>query len=1169
MRLSKSNNKSISKSVYIFSFFVLIILIIGIISADYYLSEKIFNDFNIRENTVHEIQISVSNVKFSFDDYSKSYDKNNLLDLNESLSKINKHLNSLANQYQDKLVISPAGNSEIQNTVINLKSQVKNLSEITNTMLNSDNVDMNAKSISYEFGDLIQKLNNNTSLLDSTFANNLNSRINELFILHVFLYTILFILTFVFSFFINRYRKQKRKNVELLQTEIKNRIETEEILKLSLKEYNELFTNISNVYYSLDKENKIDKVSPSGLKLYGINSVDEIIGKDVSEFYVNLDDRQIILNELLEKGILKNYLVDLKNKNGEIFTVELNSFIKHDENGNFDGVAGIINDVTERVKAENELNEYKEKLKELVEERTAQLTKTNLLLNNEIKVRQEIELALQQKNAQLQTIFTNTPDGLVLMDDKFVYQSVNAAFCKLFNKSESELIGKTDFDIFPKELAEKYRKSDIEVIKSKKSEELKRSYENSEGKLNWFLVTKSPIIDEYHKVSGLLVTIHDITQSQNYENELEEHKANLEKIVAYRTNELNIKNKELEESTDRYKSLFENANVGITISNKEGKLLATNQTFSNISGYTINELMKINASDFYLHKEIRKELLEVVEKGNNINNFEVEFIKKDGSTIWVQFSMKGIIWENNNVFINTVTDITEKKKNQLEILKLSEAVEQSPTTVIITDSDANIEYVNRSFEETTGFMKHEVIGKNPKLLQSGETDKFIYDELWNKISNGNSWRGEFQNRKKNGELFWEDSIISPIKNDSDTIINYIAIKTDITEKKLLQLELERYNFELENRVEERTKQLANSEEKFRAFAENAYDTIMRFDENFRHLYVNPVVEIQTGIKAKEFIGRTHEELGFPKNLVEIWHRAIKNVFDSKNKNRIEFKLPNNMWIDWLLIPEMSENGKVSAVITFGRDITELKNVEEKTKTALQKEMDLNKLKEQFVSTVSHEFRTPLTSIYSSVELIERYGEKWDYTKKEMHLLRIKKSIEHLTSMLEQMLQISRQKSGKIELNAEKVDLKKLFLAIINDIKPLLLKDHKLNHQIDLNKKYYYIDQKLIRVILTNLISNAIKFSPNGGEINIDLSEHDNKIKFSIMDEGIGIPDKDIKNLFIPFYRAEQSQNIAGSGLGLTITQDYTELHKGSLKVESELGKGSTFTVLLPEIINKN
>lgn len=133
----------------------------------------------------------------------------------------------------------------------------------------------------------------------------------------------------------------------------------------------------------------------------------------------------------------------------------------------------------------------------------------------------------------------------------------------------------------------------------------------------------------------------------------------------------------------------------------------------------------------------------------------------------------------------------------------------------------------------------------------------------------------------------------------------------------------------------------------------------------------------------------------------------------------------------------------------------------------------------------------------------------------------------------------------------------------------MLKDHKLNHQIDLNKKYYYIDQKLIRVILTNLISNAIKFSPNGGEINIDLSEHDNKIKFSIMDEGIGIPDKDIKNLFIPFYRAEQSQNIAGSGLGLTITQDYTELHKGSLKVESELGKGSTFTVLLPEIINKN
>ena len=133
--------------------------------------------------------------------------------------------------------------------------------------------------------------------------------------------------------------------------------------------------------------------------------------------------------------------------------------------------------------------------------------------------------------------------------------------------------------------------------------------------------------------------------------------------------------------------------------------------------------------------------------------------------------------------------------------------------------------------------------------------------------------------------------------------------------------------------------LLESEEKFRALAEHSYDTIMRFDHQYRHLYVNPVVEKQTGIPAHNFVGKTHKELGFPEDMVAIWESAIQKVFDTKAPNRIEFQLPSGIWIDWFLIPEFSKSGEVNAVITSARDITAHKKVDEEREkliTDLQK-----------------------------------------------------------------------------------------------------------------------------------------------------------------------------------------------------------------------------------------
>jgi PAS domain S-box-containing protein len=578
----------------------------------------------------------------------------------------------------------------------------------------------------------------------------------------------------------------------------------------------------------------------------------------------------------------------------------------------------------------------------------------------------------------------------------------------------------------------------------------------------------------------------------------------------------------------------------------------------------INYLKKFYHPDDLLKME--KALKSALESGKAYD-IEVRFITSHGENIWIRTICEPQL-VNGKVakLFGTIQDITERKEKEIQILKLSKAVEQTPTTIVITDIDGKINYVNEHFEKTSGYTKNEVLGLNPRFLKSGNLSIDIYADLWNTILKGETWRGEFQNKKKNGELYWEDAIISPVKDERNNIINLLAIKTDITEMKLLQWKLEQYNFELEKRVAERTEQLTISEGNYRILAESMDEYICRLDKNNNITYINSSLLQELEKEPREFI---------EKNLIETLKlfgeekivKIIEKIIKQKKSTKVSGKVPWGKWIEWHIIIENDSTAGSGNIIIVGHDITERKQIEKKMKESLVKERDLNQLKSQFISTVSHEFRTPLTSIYSSVELIERYGYKWDNDKKVDHYTRIKKSIEHLTKMLEEILQLNYTESGRINFKPELIDLNKFCNTIINDLKPLLLKEHVQNYSFNLPDMNYSIDKNILRVILTNLISNAIKYSPEGGNIDLDISPENNNIKFTIKDEGIGISKEDMEKLFVPFFRTDEASTIPGSGLGLSIAKNYIELHNGILKVDSLLGKGSTFSLLLPKISN--
>jgi len=413
-------------------------------------------------------------------------------------------------------------------------------------------------------------------------------------------------------------------------------------------------------------------------------------------------------------------------------------------------------------------------------------------------------------------------------------------------------------------------------------------------------------------------------------------------------------------------------------------------------------------------------------------------------------------------FATIIEDITDAKIAEAKIQQLSTAVEQSPLCILITDIEGNIEYVNPMFTKQTGYTIEEVIGKNPRILKADSNYDEKYNKLWKRIKSGKEWTGIFKNKKKNGEIYWESAVLSPIRDSNKKITNYIAIKEDITEKIAKNKELEAYRNHLEEIVNLRTNEL-----------------------------------------------------------------HISNI-----------QLKN--------------------------EIIKQQNTQELLKDALSKEKELNEIKTRFISTTSHEFRTPLTSVLSSAELMHKYGKKWSENKINEHIERIRRSVDYLVKLLDDILTINRTESGKINFSPQVVNLKEFCVDLIEEAKTRATDKHILNFRYNTKSTMFNLDLKLLKFILQNLVVNAIKYSPEGGKVILSVESDSHNIKFRVSDKGIGIPKEETAYIFDSFYRSKNSTNIQGTGLGLAIVKKSVDLHQGKISLVSQINAGTTFTVIIPK-----
>lgn len=245
------------------------------------------------------------------------------------------------------------------------------------------------------------------------------------------------------------------------------------------------------------------------------------------------------------------------------------------------------------------------------------------------------------------------------------------------------------------------------------------------------------------------------------------------------------------------------------------------------------------------------------------------------------------------------------------------------------------------------------------------------------------------------------------------------------------------------------------------------------------------------------------------------------------------------------------------------EVTRRKKAEEKIKSALQKEKELNELKTKFLSLVSHEFKTPLSGILTSATLLEKYRTEEQQEKREKHVGTIRNKIHYLNNILNDFLSIERLDSGKGQYKFIEFSLNRLINEVVYNANVTLKNGQEINYPKDRDDIILFQDEKILELILSNLMGNAIKYSPENTNIDFDYQVKNDRITFTVKDEGMGIPEKDQKHIFERYFRAENALLDQGTGIGLNIAKSHLENLNGSIDFTSEENKGTTFTVELP------
>lgn len=684
--------------------------------------------------------------------------------------------------------------------------------------------------------------------------------------------------------------------------------------------------------------------------------------------------------------------------------------------------------------------------------------------------------------------------------------------------------------------------------------------------------------------------------------------------------EVNSAKQLLKDEKDFISGVIQNSAVPMFVIDNNHTILYWNNSLAKLTGKSSFQMKNTRQQwvPFYASKRPVLADLVIDHKLENIDEFYSKYDKSmfvdgafqaegwyeniGGKRRYMFFAAAPVMNSRNEIVaaVETLEDLTERKLAQEglvsqneQIRKMSRAIEQSPATIVITDVDGIIEYVNPKFCQTTGYTIEEAIGQNPRILKSGEMPIDGYIELWKTISDGKEWRGEFHNKRKDGSLYWEFASISPLFDNMGIVTGYLAVKEDITGRKATEAELAINRIELEknhDELEHVFEQVAHAKREWEETLDHLRDYIILTDSEHLIRRCNKLLADDTGRLVTELIGMDWRELVAEAGFGFINFDGLTGEMSNLRSRRT---------YDITVYPVDIE-GQLTGYVVSINDTTEIRATTQELEKAYSelKEAQLQIFQQekmasigQLAAGVAHEINNPMGFISSNLSTLNKYIDRLSEfiaagdqsltacagsaEAEKLNAVRKRLKIDYVMEDSRQLIAESQDGAGRVRRIVQdlksfsRVDQAESALINLNEALDTTINIawNEIKYVATLNREFGDIPmvkcfpQQLNQVFLNLLVNAAHAIGENQGTITVKTWSEDEHVFVSVDDSGCGIPDDIRQRIFEPFFTTKEVGK--GTGLGLSISYDIIRKHGGEITVESEVGRGTSFIVKLP------